>query len=654
MTGQTTAAGYRPDIDGLRAVAVLAVILYHVGAPWMPGGFVGVDVFFVISGYVITRGLMREAAGGRIGLADFYARRIRRILPALVATLVLTSLAAYWILLPPQLEEYAGSAAASALSVANLYFWRASGYFDAAALYRPLLHTWSLSVEEQFYFVLPVSLLLLVRLRVRRLWLPFAAIALLSFGLSLYAGRHAPTANFYLLPTRAWELLVGTLLAMAPHAATRPLPARLRHPVLRQLAGLAGLAGILAPSLLYTEATPFPGAGALPPCLGAALLIRLGETQGPRAAATRLLALPPLVAVGLISYSAYLVHWPLIVLGRIALMRDFTTPETVAVIAATLVLATLSYRFVEQPFRRPHLPVRSQPRRLGPVFASGLLATLAMAGLGWAGVASGGLPGRFPDFRLRSIPGTETWNHRTCFLFADQTWQAWDLEGCTRTAAGDGMAGNDRVLLWGDSFAAHYVPGLIRHADRLPGRLVQYTAAGCQPTLGTASHVVPHCRAFNDNALALIRRLGIRHVVLAARWGAQRDRSVPERLRETVAQIAALGARVHVVGQSPEFPLDPAFMAYHQRHDPPDAAGRWRPVETGSLNEALRAALPAGATFVDPRAALCAGDTCPYAQGDTFLYADSGHFSSAGAALAVERLLAAGLLAPARSAAAVP
>ncbi|WP_165795491.1 acyltransferase family protein, partial [Methylobacterium frigidaeris] len=259
------ASGYRPDIDGLRAVAVLAVIFYHVGLVWMPGGFVGVDVFFVISGYVITRGLMREASGGGIALSDFYARRIRRILPALVATLALTSLAAIWLLLPPQLEDYAGSAAASALSVANLYFWRASGYFDAAALYRPLLHTWSLSVEEQFYFVLPVSLLLAIRLRLRPLWLPFGLVALLSFGLSLYAGRYAPTANFYLLPTRAWELLVGALLTMMPSGAARPLP-----PFLRAIAGLAGLAGILAPSLLYTDATPFPGIGAVPPCLGAA------------------------------------------------------------------------------------------------------------------------------------------------------------------------------------------------------------------------------------------------------------------------------------------------------------------------------------------------------------------------------------------------
>ncbi len=647
VTGQSTASGYRPDIDGLRAVAVLAVILYHVGIAWMPGGFVGVDVFFVISGYVITKGLLREAAGGGIGLADFYARRIRRILPALVATLALTSLAAYWILLPPQLEDYAGSAVASALSVANLYFWRASGYFDAAAHYRPLLHTWSLSVEEQFYLVLPVSLLLALRLRLRPLWLPFGLVALLSLGLSLYAGRSAPTANFYLLPTRAWELLLGTLLAMAPQGAARPLP-----PLLRQAAGLAGLAGILAPSFLYSEATPFPGAGALPPCLGAALLIHLGATQEPRNAATRLLAAPPLVAIGLISYSAYLVHWPLIVLGRIALMRDFTTPETVAVIGATLVLATLSYRFVEQPFRHP--PATPQPRRLRPVFASGLIATLAMAGLGWAGVTSGGLPGRFPDFRLRPVPGTETWNHRTCFLFADQTWQAWDPEGCIRTAGKDDLGLHGLVLLWGDSFAAHYVPGLIRHADRLPGRLVQYTAAGCQPTLGIDSYVVPHCRAFNENALALIRRLGIRDVVLSARWGAQRDRHVPERLRETVAQVAAVGARVHVIGQSPEFPLDPAFLAYHQRHDPPGTAGRWRPVETPHLNEALRAALPATATFIDPAALLCAGGTCPYAEGDTFLYADSGHFSSAGAALAVERFLAAGLFAPPRSAAATP
>ncbi|TGE00994.1 acyltransferase family protein [Methylobacterium nonmethylotrophicum] len=648
-TGRTTDFGYRPDIDGLRAVAVLAVVLYHAGVAGMPGGFVGVDVFFVISGYVIARGLMREARGGGIAIAAFYARRIRRILPALVATLLLASVAAYWILLPPQLEDYARSAVAASLSWSNIYFWRSSGYFDAASLYRPLLHTWSLSVEEQFYLLLPVSLLVAVRLQLRPLWLPFAVIAALSLGLSVYAGRAAPTANFYLLPTRAWELLVGTLLAMAPRPGLGALP-----PAAREALGLAGLAGILAPVLFYSEATPFPGLGALPPCLGAAVLIRLGEARaeaGRDAAATRLLAAAPLVAVGLISYSVYLVHWPLIVLSRIVLMRDVSAPETAAIVAATLALGALSYRFVERPFRRPHAPAPSpsRPQRLRPVFAAGFAATLAMAGLGWVAAASGGLPARFPEFRVRPVPGTETWNHRTCFLFADQTWQAWDQAACTRTAGKAGL-----VLLWGDSFAAHYVPGLIRHANRLPGNLVQYTAAGCRPTLGFASHVVPHCHAFNENALALIRRLGIRDVVLAARWGAQRDRAVPQDLRETVAQVAALGARVHVIGQSPEFPLDPAFLAYRQRHDPPSVAGRWRPVTDPRVNDALRAALPGGTTVIDPFPALCDAATCPYALGDTFLYADSGHFGSAGAALAVERFVEAGLFGRPRSTAMAP
>ncbi|KMO21143.1 hypothetical protein SQ03_03990 [Methylobacterium platani JCM 14648] len=625
-------------MDGLRAIAVLAVVFYHVGFAWMPGGFVGVDVFFVISGYVITRGLLREAEHGGISLAAFYARRIRRILPALVATLALTSLAAYWLLLPPQLEDYAGSAVASALSVANVYFWRSSGYFDAAALYRPLLHTWSLSVEEQFYFLLPVSLMLAIRLRLRPLWLPVALVALASFGLSLYAGRFAPTANFYLLPTRAWELLLGTLLAMLPRGAAGALP-----PVVRGAAGLAGLACIAGPTLLYSDATPFPGLGAVPPCLGAALLIGLGEAREGNAAAC-LLAAAPLVAIGLISYSAYLVHWPLIVLGRIALIRDFDTPESIAVIGATLVLAALSFRFVERPFRRP-----AAGARLRPVYAAGLLATLATVGLGWAGAASGGLPGRFPDFRIRSVPGSETWNHRTCFLFPDQSWQAWDQAACTRTAGKDGL-----VLLWGDSFAAQYVPGLMRHADQLPGNLLQYTAAGCRPTLGVASYVVPHCGAFNDNALALIRRLKIRDVVLAGRWGSQRDRDMPALLHETIARVTALGARVHVIGQSPEFPLDPAFLAYHQRHDPPDEAGRWHPIAERGINRTLWAVLPDTATFIDPFAALCEGGTCPYARGETFLYGDAGHFSSAGSLLAVERYLAAGMFAPPRSAAAAP
>src|SRR5262245_6181519 len=261
---------YRADIDGLRAVAVLPVVLFHAGITLFSGGFVGVDVFFVISGFLITGIIIADMEQGRYSIAGFYERRIRRIVPAYLVTVVVTLAVALFLLLPDDLAELGDSALWSALMSSNLFFWvESKDYFNGAAELKPLLHTWSLSVEEQFYLFFPIVLLAIKPLG---LWRYAAAICLLaaviSFGLSIYGVAYAPMASFYLLPTRAWELLVGSLLAFGLFPALN-----------RKLAGweaLAGLALILVPVFLYTAATPFPGLAALPPVMGAALIIHSG------------------------------------------------------------------------------------------------------------------------------------------------------------------------------------------------------------------------------------------------------------------------------------------------------------------------------------------------------------------------------------------
>ncbi|MFC3695314.1 acyltransferase family protein, partial [Chenggangzhangella methanolivorans] len=345
---------YRPEIDGLRAVAVLSVLLYHA-AGLVPGGFVGVDVFFVISGYVITKTIAADLAAGSFGLWSFYERRIRRIAPALGVTILATAAASAAILLPIDLEAMGKSAIAAALMVSNMLFWGQAGYFDAAAQAKPLLHTWSLGIEEQFYLIFPLLVAGLWRFARRAVVPVLAVLAAASFAASIWHLPVDPDDVFYLAPYRFWELLIGALIALRP--------ARALEGSAFAFLGLGLIAGAV---LLYDDKTLFPGLAALAPTLGAALAIN-GAREG--MAAARLLAARPLVLVGKISYSLYLVHWPLIVLVEYRQDARLDATEAWLVIAVSLVLAWISWHFVEQPFRAKaaHPPRAETSDRAKPV-----------------------------------------------------------------------------------------------------------------------------------------------------------------------------------------------------------------------------------------------------------------------------------------------
>ena len=385
--------GYRADIDGLRALAILPVLLFHFGVPGLPGGFVGVDIFFVISGFVITRGLWADLDTGRFSLGGFYERRVRRLLPALGVTFASTTLAAWLILLPPALIHYSQSLAASAVSASNLFLWVGSGYFAPDARQVPLMHLWSLAVEEQFYLLFPL-LLAAGHRRFRRACGPaLLVVALITFALNLALLPIAPSATFFLLPTRLWELLAGALLAV--------YPVRSGSAWLRQAAGITGVALIGLPILCYNELTPFPGIAALPPVLGAAALIFAGFPRGdarPTTPVTRMLASPPLVFVGRISYPLYLVHWPIVVLVREATMREPDGVTIAAMIAASVALAWAIQRWVEQPLR-----FATADRRTVLRLAAIVLLLAALAGI--AGVMTRGAPGRLAPPAPRSCCG---------------------------------------------------------------------------------------------------------------------------------------------------------------------------------------------------------------------------------------------------------
>ena len=310
MAGRAETTEYRPDIDGLRCVAISTVVLSHAGVPWFAGGYVGVDVFFVISGYLITRILRAGLDDYPRSIATFYERRARRILPALMVAVAAVLVAGAWVLGPTPFERLAQSTIATTLFVSNLWFWNSSSdYFGADVRFEPLLHTWSLAVEEQFYIVFPLLLALMARAR-RRLVRPLiAGICLVSLGMAVHAlATDRPQSAFYLLQSRAWELGIGALLALSA------IPVPRQRGVVESLAVLAG-AGILVPVFFYDVATPFPGLAALPPCVGTAMLIWLGGGSESRVKAA--LSLSPVVFIGLISYSLYVWHWPIIVFDRI-------------------------------------------------------------------------------------------------------------------------------------------------------------------------------------------------------------------------------------------------------------------------------------------------------------------------------------------------
>lgn len=368
---------YRPDIDGMRAVAVALVIAHHFGIGPFPGGYVGVDVFFVISGFLITSLILAD--GRRFSLLHFYERRMRRILPALLVVIVATLATATVLFIPRDLSAVAESSTAALLFVSNFYFQAQSGYFDAAAELKPLLHTWSLGIEEQFYILHPLWLMLLARFGGWRSIVAGTAIVMfMSLSVSVLTTATDPTAAYYLLPARAWELSVGALLATGALAPPR-------KPFIATLAAGSGLALIVFAAVSFSAQTSFPGYAALAPVIGTALLLWAGQGAS---AMTRLLSWRPLVGVGLISYSLYLWHWPILVFGTYAAGRALDGVQTVAALALVAGLSLVTYRYVERPVRNGALvPVP----RLVSIVSAGAAVVLVVTG---ASYISGGFPSR--------------------------------------------------------------------------------------------------------------------------------------------------------------------------------------------------------------------------------------------------------------------
>ena len=334
---------YRAEIDGLRALAVLPVILFHAGFEWFSGGFVGVDVFFVISGYLITTIIISEMAEGKFSIVNFYERRARRILPALFFVMAACLPFAWLWLSPNDLKDFGQSLVTVSLFSSNFLFWWESGYFDTAAELKPLLHTWSLAIEEQFYILFPIFLILTWRLGLKWILIFLSTVFLISLGVAQWGAYNTPNAAFFLLPARAWELLVGVFAAFYLKYNTH-----LKSHSLNQALSLLGFGMIVYSIISFDKATPFPSLYALIPTIGTGLLILCAV---PKTFVHKLLSLKFIVGIGLISYSSYLWHQPLLVFARHRLLGEISELILIALCLTSVVMAWFSWKFVEAPFR---------------------------------------------------------------------------------------------------------------------------------------------------------------------------------------------------------------------------------------------------------------------------------------------------------------
>jgi peptidoglycan/LPS O-acetylase OafA/YrhL len=625
---------YRADIDGLRAVAVLFVLAYHLGIHRLRGGFVGVDVFFVISGFLIGSIIISELDASRFSIVSFYERRVRRIFPALAVLLLGTSLLAYKFLLPSELVDYGKSLLAATFSFSNVLFLHQAGYFNAPAATKPLLHTWSLAVEEQFYVFLPLFLMGIRKYFPTRQRLLIVVVALLSFGVSAIGAFRAHDSTFYLAHTRAWELLLGTMLVLDIFPA---LPTAL----LRNSASLAGVILIFIAGLLFTPATPFPGAAALLPCLGTALIIASGKSG--ESIVGRALSLRPMVFIGMISYSLYLWHWPLIVFQGTdgLLIRGFSPRVTkLALILASFALATLSWRFAEQPFRDRRQLSRTMIFRVASVAATILLV------VGTIIVVSNGLPSRYPAAAVNVasfLDNTDTktdaqYRVGTCFLTSKDSYKDFDPSICLQQ---DSHKRND--LLLGDNHAAQLWYGLSATFKDI--NLMQATASGCKPTLDQSHSVEEKCSRLMEYIFTdFLPHHPVDSLIIAARW----DADDLQALQETLAW--AHQRRMEVVLLGPIVQYDsalPRLLALSIKSNDPAIPSMHRVAYYEHLDaEMARLAVTIpGVRYVSYFKMLCLQSSClEYAAAGVPLQSDYGHLTGSGSLLVAAKLRDTGAL----------
>ena len=619
--------GYRADIDGLRAFAVLFVTIFHINEALIPGGFIGVDIFFVISGYLITGIIVRERAAGRFSFAEFYRRRIRRIFPAMFLVTGVTLAVGLMLMLPSDVEALSWSALATMLSGANVFFtyFLDTSYFAADSATVPLLHMWSLGVEEQFYLFWPAMLLLL--LRWPRVVLPallLIIVASIALGEWLLR-RDSLEWAYYMLPPRAFQLALGGALVFV-----LPRIARM-GPVLAALLAVVGAVLCGASAFLLGPDMPYPGLWAVPVTIGAAALIAAGSVPNVVSSA---LTFAPLRAIGLISYSLYLWHWPVLAFQRYLFVELSVTQQVVSFVVM-LVLAWLSYRFVEQPARR-------STRSLGQTALRMAAAPLGLLG---AGVAVLLLTGGMGPWAMTTYPKqlSTVAAHSKEASSAKYVCQSGVLTEALMTKPDCVINGREsaepKVLLWGDSNAGHYVGALRAIAEEAGFGFRNIAHSACAPILRKPERFASEkwakrCQGSNRAIRRVLKKYD--GFILSAAWDGpigRGDQEFEKELTHTIATLIADGKAVVLLGRVPR--MSGFDAACHQKQvKAPFLECREvaRPMsEVNRINDVLRrVAETTGATYVDFQSVLCPGGTCSASMNGVSIYKDPGHLSRSG------------------------
>jgi peptidoglycan/LPS O-acetylase OafA/YrhL len=649
---------FRPEVDGLRALAVVAVILHHTS--FLPGGYLGVDVFFVVSGYLITSIILTELHRGTFSLVHFYERRIRRIMPAMLLVIVVTSLFAWLWMAPALMSSYAKSVVASVTSLSNFWFFWSTSYFGVSVDYTPLLHTWSLAIEEQFYLFFPALLLWWQRARGSNPSRMLVVVTIISFLLAVVTNIYSPRGMFYMMPMRLWELMVGSIIAsMGLAVRARTLDKRLR-----EICGWGGIVVIFVVIALPTVFVMPQIPSMLVSTLGTACVIVFSDSE---THVGRLLGTRPFTFIGAISYSAYLWHQPVLVLARIQTLGALGSDVMMLLIGLIFVLAVLSWRFVEQPFRRRE--------SLGTRRVVGIvgITSLALLGFGLTGVVTNGFAFRFPNPPRVAVESRTKELKEEC-LTRNRWWANSDLWSCR---LGDTEAGQTpKIAVFGDSHVGSLLPALDEAARRRRTSFMVRAVPSCPPLIGID---VDRDRTARGRCIDEVRRqmeqateMGVRDVILIARWsaysGALGDQ-LPLRLIEagefalplandararlesamnaTIAEYQRRGMRVHVVLQVPEQRSEPDWFFHRaMRGDLGAAESIDALVRTWSVSVAEYRAEQEGdrsmiqrvvqqEQVIDLAPYLCDDEKCPIGMGEQSYYLDANHLNELGSMRAV-------------------
>jgi len=638
---------YRREIDGLRAVAVLPVIFFHAGFKTFEGGFIGVDVFFVISGYLITTIILADMNKGKFSIVTFYERRARRILPVLFFVMLCCIFFAWSWLLPNHLKDFCQSLTAVSAFSSNILFWIESGYFGTEAELKPLLHTWSLSVEEQYYVLFPLFLMALWKLRKRWIFVALMVVGAISLAIAQWGAYNKPSATFFLLPTRGWEILMGALIAFYFLYKREQAEFISSHKIMSELFGLVGLVLICYSIFFFDKKTPFPSVYALIPTVGTAFIIIFAT---PKTIVGRLLSTKTMVGIGLISYSIYLWHQPLFVFARHRRLTEPSIAIFLTLSAMSIVLAYLSWRYIEVPFRDKHSFSRKK------IFTIAFVGTLIFATTGLAGHFNNGFDKRINNngIVLADIPNKVIINNGLNS----------ECEGKFTLSPNCRTSDDPEILVWGDSYAMHLVQGIM--ASNPKAKIIQMTKSVCGPVFDTAPVTskdynvkwAEGCLEFNNSVRSWLKSNNtVKYAVLSSPFeqyigdgqllvdGKLYDADkmlATERFKRTLSELESMGIKPIVFSPTPkngnnigeclvraEF-YGKELSACDFSRDEITNASRDVYEFLGGIANSQKV------VFVSD--GICRDDMCKSSIDNTFIYRDGGHLSHEGSAMLGKRM----------------